>query len=206
MRKDCHPSPAVRKRTRVKPSTKTAQLEEKLEGLVELLKSATQPPQKVTPPIIPFSGPPTLPPLNDTATNCYHAPLTVNPVPREPFRAVIQYAPTPPASNHSPRSATTSTPNLWEPSAREAEEQLNLFRTQYIPFLPFINIPAETTVQELQQSRPFLWHSILTLCSKSTLQQRACANEFRAVLGREAFVEGTKNVDLLLAVLVYASW
>jgi hypothetical protein len=45
MKKECQPSPPVRKRRVVKRAltTRTAQIEQKLDGLVQLLESATKP-------------------------------------------------------------------------------------------------------------------------------------------------------------------
>lgn len=207
MNKDCQPSPTVRKRSRVKHGTKTAQLEEKLEGLVELLKSAAQTSQVGLPSSANFTGTPTLPPLNDVFGSCTSGPGAPGPLSKEHFKNGPQLPiPTPPGSYSTPRSVRTATPHVWEILPQEAEEYLNMFRSQHTRFLPLIFIPAATTAIELQQSRPYLWHSILTVCTKSTLQQRTLAEEFRVMLGEAAFVEGTRTLDLLLAVIVYASW
>lgn len=59
---------------------------------------------------------------------------------------------------------------------------------------------------QLCQESPILWLSIMTVASTRSLQQGALSKEVRGVFGREAYVEGTRNMDLLLAILVYATW
>lgn len=62
------------------------------------------------------------------------------------------------------------------------------------------------TAYQLRQESPILWLCIMTVASTRSIQQEALSKEMRGVFGREAYVEGTRNMDLLLAVLVYATW
>jgi hypothetical protein len=46
----------------------------------------------------------------------------------------------------------------------------------------------------------------MAAASNNSTQQIALSKEVRAILGREVFVEGTMNMDLLLGIFVYAAW
>jgi len=93
-----------------------------------------------------------------------------------------------------------------EPSPEDAESYLNKFRTNFVKHLPFIVISPSVTAHQLRQERPILWVCIMTVASSNSTQQIVLSKEVRGILGREAYVEGTRNMDLLLAVLVYAAW
>jgi hypothetical protein len=51
-----------------------------------------------------------------------------------------------------------------------------------------------------------LWLVIRAISSKNSARQIALGVEIRKVLAREMLLEGTKNLDLLLGVLILASW
>ncbi|KAF7953725.1 uncharacterized protein EAE97_001124 [Botrytis byssoidea] len=71
---------------------------------------------------------------------------------------------------------------------------------------PFINIPSSVTAHQLRQERPFLWVAIMTVASNNSKQQTIMSKEARTIFAKEAFVEGTRTMDLLLAILVYTVW
>ena len=93
-----------------------------------------------------------------------------------------------------------------EPSPDEAEEFLRGFRPHMAMTFPFIIIPESTSAQELRRHRPFLWLCVMSVASKSTVQQKALAKEIKITMGREVFVEGKNNIDLLLGMMVYVAW
>ena len=93
-----------------------------------------------------------------------------------------------------------------EPSLDEAEEFLGSFRPHMATYFPFIIIPESTTAQELRRYRPFLWLCVMSVASKSTPQQKALAKEIKITIGREVFVEGKNNIDLLLGMMVFVAW
>jgi hypothetical protein len=51
-----------------------------------------------------------------------------------------------------------------------------------------------------------LWLVIRAISSKSSSRQTALGLEIRKVLAKEMLLEGAKNLDLLLGVIVLASW
>jgi hypothetical protein len=46
----------------------------------------------------------------------------------------------------------------------------------------------------------------MTVATKNAAQQVELSKEMRHLFGREAYVQGTRNLDLLFAILVYAAW
>ena len=93
-----------------------------------------------------------------------------------------------------------------EPSPDEAEEILGSFRPHTATYFPFIIIPESTTAQELRRYRPFLWLCVMSVASKSTREQKALAMEIKITMGRELFIEGKNNIDLLLGMMVFVAW
>jgi hypothetical protein len=217
MNKDCQPSPPVRKRRTVRrPANETSKLEEKLDGLVTLLKSATQ----GAPGIInatSVNSPPegSVPPSHESASDStaagsvgyrdytYSRPLPIG-------RGFPESGFIPAASSSSSGSTSVNfQPVLHpalEPSPEDAESYLNKFRTDFVKHLPFIVISPSVTARQLRQERPILWVCIMAAASSNSTQQIVLSKEVRGILGREAYVEGTRNMDLLLAILVYAAW
>lgn len=88
----------------------------------------------------------------------------------------------------------------------ELEETLETYRTKMAPFFPLVIINKNVTARELIEERPFLSLVIRAICPKSTAKQAELGTEVRRVLGREMLMEGAKNIDLLLGLLVYVSW
>jgi hypothetical protein len=96
-------------------------------------------------------------------------------------------------------------PLLW-PNPKDADLFLHKFRTDFVKNLPFLVISPELTAHELYQERPILWLCIMAVTSNNSQQQITLSRKARMTIANEAFVEGTKNMDLLLAILVYTAW
>lgn len=211
MDKECIPSPPMRKRRVMKrPSViETSKLEEKLDGIVTLLQSATQ----VTPALSNNSNVNILSEFGlssragDGVGLIGHLTATIDPN----YHGNLF---TPLVSSSSGLSSTSTLVNFQpaflhpslQPRPEDAELCLNKFRTDFVKHLPFIIIPPSVTSHQLYQEKPILWVSIMTVTCNYSTQQIALSKEFRAIIGREALVERTKNIDLLLGILVYAIW
>jgi hypothetical protein len=102
-------------------------------------------------------------------------------------------------------SASTANHYPLEDEA-ELEEILETYRTNMVAYFPIVVIKKDVTVRQLSEERPFLWLVIRALCSKNAARQAALGIEVRKVLGREILLEGTKTLDLLLGLLVFAAW
>lgn len=227
LNKDCQPLQTVRKRrTGNRPSAnRTELLEEKLDGLYKLLNSSTSSTSiagqngtisTAEPSIQP--SPESFQSLGPSPENCedfgpcsiqrlgwnqhtidglrLHSPNT------DPDSSYLSSG-TRSTIYHSPKNSLISG---VEPSSDEAEECLNIFRTHMMTYFPFIIIPGSSTAHELRHDRPFLWTCIMSISSKSSLQQVALGKEVRITMGREILVEGKNNLDLLLGILTFIAW
>ncbi|RYP48093.1 hypothetical protein DL768_005946 [Monosporascus sp. mg162] len=96
-------------------------------------------------------------------------------------------------------------PDHLEPR-QSAEESLRIFRENHLRFFPFVYIPPETTADDLQRERPFLWLNIRTLTCKSPAQQCALSNRIREIIGQKVLCESERTMDLLLGVIGFLGW
>ncbi|KFY44153.1 hypothetical protein V495_03611 [Pseudogymnoascus sp. VKM F-4514 (FW-929)] len=91
-------------------------------------------------------------------------------------------------------------------SDAELEEALETYRTEMVPNFPIVCIRPDVTVDQMRLKRPFLFLVIRAICSKNLRRQQALVVEVKKTLGREMLLEGSKNLDLFLGVLVFAGW
>ena len=105
----------------------------------------------------------------------------------------------PPPASFSGRRYTLET-------EAELEECLQTYRTKMISYCPIVPIEATVTVKSMSKERPFLWLVIRAVCSKSLTRQRALELNVRQTLGREMLINGTRSMDMLMGVLVFAAW
>lgn len=217
MNKTCQPSPPMRKR-RVGPiqrESKTSKLEEKVDGLVTLLKSATQgahgfiqSTSTASPPEVSVfqSSEDALSSIDTDRVSHQGHPHGTSLSNGKGF-SMSDLTPQASRASASPSELLQPVlPPALEPSQEDAERYLNRFRTDYVKHLPFITLSQSLTAHQLRQERPILWVCIMAATSTHTSQQIGLSKEVRAIFGREAYVEGNRNMDFLLAVLVYAAW
>jgi hypothetical protein len=212
MKKDCQPSPSVRKRRTVKRvhTSRTSKIEQKLDGLVQLLESAAKPATTTARVVDGRSASSTspnafLPSLNNASDITESDYTHNNPV----ANARVGYHSLPTPASLSESASLNLQPAVqsnWELSIQDAELNLDKFRTDFIKHLPFVIIPHSMTAQQLRQERPILWLCIMALATNQATQQIKFSRELRTTFGQEALVEGRKSMDLLLAILVYATW
>lgn len=88
----------------------------------------------------------------------------------------------------------------------ELEECLQTYRTKMVSYCPIVPIEATVTVKSMSKEHPFLWLVIRAVCSKSLTRQRALELKVRQTLGREMLINGTRSMDMLMGVLVFAAW
>jgi hypothetical protein len=193
-----------------------SKLEQKLDGLVTLLTSATQ----SVPAIMNATAMPTQArtsgPLHYDIDDSFTAVGSTSSQSRSDDRRVSNVERFPePRYTSATSSASEKTlvnvqqptlPPALQPSPEDAELYLNRFRTQFIKHLPFLVLAPSVTSHQLRQDRPILWACIMATASTNSTQQIALSREVRAIFGRETFVEGTRNMDLLLGLLVFSVW
>ncbi|KAI0598795.1 hypothetical protein F4775DRAFT_552976 [Biscogniauxia sp. FL1348] len=91
-------------------------------------------------------------------------------------------------------------------STAQAEETLDLFREYHLKTFPFVFIHPETTAAQLASERPYLWLNIRAICSKSPSQRAVLGLRCREMTAKKVLVDMERNVDLLIGVLAYLGW
>ncbi|GKZ34793.1 hypothetical protein AbraIFM66950_005149 [Aspergillus brasiliensis] len=97
-------------------------------------------------------------------------------------------------------------PPLYELNLDEAARYLNRFTTHMLPCFPFICLPADTTIQQLHQERPFLLEAIIAVATPSTQAKLARADRLKSRLTQSAMLENQSSIDMLLSILTYIAW
>ena len=87
----------------------------------------------------------------------------------------------------------------------EAEQCLETFRANMLDSYPIMVIP-DISASALKAQRPFLWLAIMVVTTKSTLKQRCLGMEIRAKIAERLIVEGERDLDLLMGLLVCVAW
>ncbi|KAM7185864.1 hypothetical protein V8F20_011635 [Naviculisporaceae sp. PSN 640] len=226
LRKDCQPAPSIRKKPGRKPISKTAQLQDKLDDLVSLLRSAAahstngtsanallQQARSLSQAASGTESPPPGP--GETVNNDYAPPGSQptstpssgssarDPQPGNPDRPTADYVPPSPISVDALSQANSE--NNYGVSAAEAEECLQTFR-QKLPYLHFVHIPESTTAAQLRQEKPILWLTIMVACVKVVSRQQLLGEKFRALIAQKAVVEHQRSLDLLQGLVGFLGW
>ncbi|KAI1352114.1 hypothetical protein F5Y01DRAFT_280702 [Xylaria sp. FL0043] len=235
--RECRPSSGVRKRgaagsrravggsasagvtSGTSAATRAANLEQKLEDLVAILKAQTS----ATPPI----DAPSQPDANES-----HRQGNVGQnARREPGLVTLSASDwrsnsvlsrillggatviTPASTGGATGSTANSTPSpLPAPAhdvpipAPQAEETLAFFTRHHLKFFPFVYLPPETTAAQLQRDRPYLWRNIEAICSKSPIRQADISRRSREEIAHRLLVACERNIDLLLGTLCFLGW
>ena len=204
---------AVRRRNPKKPTaSKSARLEEKLDGLVSLLKAGAQSDAIATDSQAIAA---TYDSTHDSSvrTNDKSSPYNQTDI-RSTTSVLDDQLHNPPVLTpgniESQGTLSNSSPSplrdTVEPTPLEAEQCLTIFRTHKTEYFPFIHIPPTTTAKQLRQERPFLWLCIMMVASRSTSQQQGLGNKVRDKLAQEMVIKSEQNIDLLLGLLAYVGW
>ncbi|KAJ5586970.1 uncharacterized protein N7459_002735 [Penicillium hispanicum] len=199
LKKDCRPSPTVRKRNGRSSASKAAQLEAKLDSIVSLLQTG--------------GGPSSLP--TDWESTVSQAKYDAIEKPRQPVPGLpFSYAS---AAIPSPMSSASATSSYESNPIQEtcdtlaippdtAEKTLSQFRTQNLRFLPFAHIPPHMTSQQLRQEKPFFWLCIMAVLSPGNPAREALFNKISDIIHREVLVAISPSLDILLGVMTFMSW
>jgi hypothetical protein len=91
-------------------------------------------------------------------------------------------------------------------SQLKAQQKLHMFKTHHLECFPLLFLSSETTAQEIQRQRPFLWLNIEAVCERSPAKQTELGFQIRKILATKVVVEGERSIDLLLGLLVFTSW
>jgi hypothetical protein len=158
------------------------QLEEKLDGLVSLLK----PPQQV---------------LENGGGNSMVAP--------SPFQPLVQQFPDTPNSGPSisisPGQEAQGSTNAEDTIFPDA--LLYIFRNNMASQFPFVIVPDRVSAIELAQTKPFLYKAVLMVASyHDKTGQRKMTKDIFEYLSSHMIIANEKSLDLLQGLLVLMAW
>lgn len=122
-----------------------------------------------------------------------------------PLGSVFGLGSSSPPAEFDPEQDLLASP-LYMPTAREAQDNFETFRSYMLPFLPFMHMPPTMTVHHLQHYYPFLWFNVMTATCLNVDQQRGMAAAATKFLAQKVVVESEKSLDLLLGVLASIAW
>lgn len=190
LRKECRPSASVRKRTGRSSTSKTAQLEAKLDSIVSLLQSS--------------GGQTGLSPDWEYVTPTSQKPSPSQSGVNSYTSASIPSPPTPAASlgECSINDVCASLPI----SPETAEKTLAQFRTHNLKILPFVHIPPHISSQALRQEKPFLWLCIMAVLTPGNIQRESLFGKISTLIQRKLLVEVAPSMDMLLGLMTFISW
>ncbi|KAK7420978.1 hypothetical protein QQZ08_010151 [Neonectria magnoliae] len=209
--KSCLPMTTSRKRVAKKATaSRTAQLEEKLDDLVSILRASqgtNQQQQQQSPP----TGPPPL----------FPSPSAVLPSRLDSLAAAATSSTTQSYSSSIPHAYNPSnsvepsinsvspdineTYRLPEPTPAEAEIYFKKFQ-EWLKNFPFMVLPHDATAASLRESYPFLWLCIMNVTSMSTLQTSIMKERIRQEIATRIVVNHERTMDLLLGLIAYLAW
>ncbi|KAL2816419.1 hypothetical protein BDW59DRAFT_10034 [Aspergillus cavernicola] len=110
-------------------------------------------------------------------------------------------------SSASPVSSTLSSSVDTPPTeATPDDDILDSFRTNRLPFLPYIHIPPHVAAAEVKAGSPFLWRCLVTLHCNDTARRQKLHIEVKEVAAKALLVEGQRSLDLLQGILAYIGW
>ncbi|RJE26156.1 hypothetical protein PHISCL_01506 [Aspergillus sclerotialis] len=219
LQKECAPS-ATRKRRRPNYHAATARLEQKVDGLVSILKASNG----SFGPFDIHSSSPLPSPAKPVAGGLENSNKDESVLPNsghyqtstmnnhhqyQQYQKHLQlqdHGPQTPVSTSSSSSFPYILPHGAEPSPEEAEQYFQIFRTKHLSFLPFIRLGQEMTSRKLRHERPFLWLCIMADSSTNVAQQNAIGQTVREIAAREIIMEGERSMDLLLGLLCFIGW
>jgi hypothetical protein len=113
-----------------------------------------------------------------------------------------------PSSNHSPVSWPAEPVNANGFTEEAKSRLLQTFVEKMLPQYPVISMPQGVPLQELETARPFTMQAVIaSACCVSEPQSFKAMHDRSVVMLSDAVVvQGRKNLDLLQALLVTATW
>ncbi|OAA71309.1 hypothetical protein ISF_01860 [Cordyceps fumosorosea ARSEF 2679] len=210
--KDCQPIATARKKVAKRTAaSRTAQLEEKLDDLVSILKSSQGHPgqeqhqQHLQEQIAQHRQ-------HLGYTHMQHVPQQT----RSQTAALDSLAQAATTERHNggpvlSRGGKPIDPNMTsgqlhrDPTAEEADVYLAKFRT-WLPGLPFLHLPSDMSAKALKMERPFLWLSIMNLASDSHSQQQFLREKVRREMSERIIMNHERNMDIVQGLIANLGW
>ncbi|PSR82023.1 hypothetical protein BD289DRAFT_25472 [Coniella lustricola] len=182
-----------KKRTASARNSKTSQLEERLNGLVELIRGSTEIPdssRKRTPSLVPG------PPMQSTSSN----------TPSTGAGGVIN-VPSSWNSSCPPRCICAATHGEVYLSAASDEDSFAYYQMRLLARFPFVVIPAQTKADQCKAERPLLFAAMKMAASVYNVSSmRAQMYQLVAQISQQVLISSNKSMDALQALLVMLGW
>ncbi|TAQ89435.1 hypothetical protein B7494_g2208 [Chlorociboria aeruginascens] len=161
-----------------KKVTRVSQLEEKVDGLVSLLKSSQQ---------LPIND------SLDTSNHQYQQPA---------FHQSLSHHSSAPYS--PPTNITTP---VSDPSFYDQESILKLFQLNMAPQFPFVALPLNSTVATLSQTKPFLLKTIIMIATLDDPHRQAkLLDGIMEAISQQIIIRSEKSLDLLQGLIILLGW
>jgi hypothetical protein len=96
--------------------------------------------------------------------------------------------------------------DAFDLGSEDPDVLLTIFQNEMTPNFPFIDISELTRAEDLRLDRPSLYTVIIAVTTRNSLLGRELGKTFMKQLGERMVVNGARNMDLLLACLIYAAW
>ncbi|KAL7793659.1 hypothetical protein V8C37DRAFT_377789 [Trichoderma ceciliae] len=221
--KECQQMVTSRKRVAKRTTaSRTAQLEEKLDDLVSILRATQQHQQQqqqqqhVHHLQQPQNQPSAQPPTNGVSP-CEIPSSSASPSSNcQPFVSRLDSLADAATTSQSQRRPSTlcgltTTPRLLEsdrlpePTPSEAEVYLVKFR-QWLEVFPFLHLSPDITAEALRREHPFLWLSIMNVTSMSMPQQAVIRERVRQEVARRMVVNNDRSIEMLQGLIILISW
>lgn len=89
----------------------------------------------------------------------------------------------------------------------EADRALNLFRSIYSPYFPFVVVPVMTTSSDLYERSSFLFRTIVAVTvPQSPAVQADFKSWFKEYIAQHVVVNNERRLEILQAILIYLAW
>ena len=90
--------------------------------------------------------------------------------------------------------------------SEDEDQLLHIFRDEMNPSFPFISIPDSVKASELRRDRPSLYTSVMAVASRNSSRQISLGKLFMKQVANRILVDGERNMDLLLGILTFSAW
>ncbi|KAM0343196.1 hypothetical protein ACHAPU_008789 [Fusarium lateritium] len=183
------------------PISRTAQIEERLNGLVNLLKAGglSNADLATDTTCIPTEADPTVTDQRKPASKGKNASPTPGPAEWLIPETYNSYAP--------PQCICRQTSGQAPPPPGSDQELLNIYRKELQILHPFVIVPDGITAARLKESRPFLMSSIRMVTSfRSLRSMRAQMYHLMKHLADHMLIRSERSLDLLLGIIVIVAW
>lgn len=89
----------------------------------------------------------------------------------------------------------------------EADRALNIYRSLYAPYFPFVTIPVMATAYDLYEKKPFLFRTIVSVAAPQAPNTQSDFKDwFRRYIAEHIVVNNERRLELLQALLVHVAW